>query len=117
AELRGRIIGLPEVAVDAYDGARIQNNAAALRNHEADNRLRGVEHPLQIDVYNGIELVSAHFLEPRVPRNAGVIHQNVKAPKALHHLGNHPIKRGPIGNTERETDRWTALGFTCGYCT
>ena len=63
AELRRRIVGLAEVAVQTDDRRGVQDAARMLLEHDVHDRLRAVVDAFEVDVDDPLELVVGHFPE------------------------------------------------------
>jgi hypothetical protein len=114
AELRGRIVRLPEVAVDADDAAGVEDHARALRDQGIDHGLGTMEDPAQVDVDDGVELLQRHLLQPRVLGDAGVVDEHVDTAELGLHRGDHGVDLGAVGDVDDEAQRPHAHGVAGG---
>ncbi len=71
------------------DRRHVQDDAASLPHHHGHRRLAAQVHALDVDAIQAVELVFGRALDVADVRNAGIINQNVEAPRAP----DNPIER------------------------
>src|SRR5216684_9247447 len=76
-------------AAEPRNGSDVDNFSAPLRDHGFANGLRKQKCPGQIRLNDSVPVLQLHFFHRRTPRNAGVVNQDVDAPKrvkrGIHH--------------------------------
>src|SRR5713226_8574045 len=79
-------------AAEPGHGSDVDNFSAPLRNHRFAHGLRKQKCPGQIRLNDSVPVLQLHFFHRRTPRNAGVVNQDVDAPKrrerGIHHCMN-----------------------------
>src|SRR5688572_1016507 len=75
---RRGVIGLPEVAVDADDRRDVDNRACTALHHRASGGATRVEDRRQVRVEHRAPVVVAHPCEDAVPRQPGVVDEDVE---------------------------------------
>src|SRR6266851_4377019 len=79
-------------AAEPRNGSDVDNFSAPLRDHGFANGLRKQKCPGQIRLNDSVPVLQLHFFHRRTPRNAGVVNQDVDAPKrrerGIHHCMN-----------------------------
>ena len=82
AELRGAVIGLAEIAVEAGRAGGHQHAAVILRAHRLPDRLGAIGGADQVDVHDRAEIGQVHLGEALVAQDAGIVDQDVDAAPA-----------------------------------
>src|SRR5712692_9868136 len=76
-------------ASETCNRSDVDNFSAPLRNHRFAHGLRKQKCPGQIRLNDSVPVLQLHFFHRRTPRNAGVVNQDVDAPKrrerGIHH--------------------------------
>ena len=75
--LRGRVVGLAELAAQAVDRHHIDDAAEARRHHTRPDRPDQVEGTGQIDVEHRPPLIVGHFGDAAVAGDAGIVDQQI----------------------------------------
>jgi hypothetical protein len=87
----GRVVGLAKVAVEAGGRGGVDDAAKALIAHEREGGARDGVGALDVNVVNEIPVTVGHAVEGDVAQNAGVVDDDVDAPKgvdgSLHDFG------------------------------
>src|SRR5262245_19789466 len=83
ASFRGRVIGLPGLALLAIDAGDVDDAPEAPRAHPFPDRPRHVEKAVEVGADHGRPLFGGHPVEKGVARDAGIIHENLDRPQVL----------------------------------
>ena len=107
AGLRRRVVRLAEVAVEADDGRRVQDDAAPLLDHRGGHGARAVEDALEVDGDDLVEVAVRHrrddgavlpLDELGVLDDPGVVHEDVDTPEARKDLCDGAVHRRGVGD-------------------
>ena len=75
--LGGRVIRLPELAFFAIDRADVDDATPATVDHVVDDLLGDIEHAVEVGLDDRVPIRLGHLAEHAIPRDAGVVDQDV----------------------------------------
>ena len=109
--LRGGIVALAGIAMDAYDGADVDDRPAALPEHHGRDGVDEVERALEVDRQDGIPLGLAHAEHEAVFGDSGVIDEDVDAAEGVHDLLDGIVRLLEVGGVGGDGQHADAKGF------
>jgi hypothetical protein len=107
--------GLGRQGDEACLRAHIDNLAAALFDHDAPGGLTGEESALEVDREGAVEVLFANILSEIAGRDAGVVHENVKATEVLGGLLDAGFDLVNVGHVHLQREHAAAAGGDLGF--
>jgi len=98
AELRGRVVGLAEVADQARGRGHVHVAARLLRAEVRRGGARDVERAVQVHVDHRAPFLDGHVEEEAVAQDSCVVHHHIELLKRIHGTLHDAIRRFPLGD-------------------